>query len=64
MSASKAAVEFRRGQLIAGIESARQALSIASRSYDLLTPDDNERFKQADDILAGIEQRMWAARQK
>lgn len=50
---------FRLGQLVSGIESARLALSVAQRSRDLLSEDDDELLHTAFEILGGIEQRIW-----
>lgn len=58
---NRSAVQFRWGQLIAGIESARAALAVAHRAGDLMSREDRDQLVMAGEILAGIEQRAWTA---
>ena len=60
---SKAAVEFRRGMLAVALEGAQSMLAKASRSSDLLPPDDRTRVNHAAELLAGVVQRLWSTKQ-
>jgi len=51
---------LRWGQLLAGIEGARAQLDLAARAIDLLSKDDQERLRNARDLLAAVEQRAWS----
>ncbi|HET9063714.1 MAG TPA: hypothetical protein VFO62_10535 [Candidatus Binatia bacterium] len=49
------------GELMTGIESARQGLKLAQRGETLLNENDRDRLQAVMDTLRKIEQRAWAA---
>lgn len=49
------------GQLLTGIETARSAVDLARRGESLLSEPDRAALREVRDMLAGVEQRAWAA---
>lgn len=54
-----AAVAIRWGQLLASVESARDDIERAGRSWDLMNEDDQRLLATAANAVAALEQRLW-----